>query len=123
MDAMTTEDRLLAQDDIDALLGEAGIEGNYETKGPHEKTRLEPLPKRPSIRFIKRSDDEVRFTISLLRNKAFLEREDNVKVIWNASGTIPMASGFNLNIQEREYVSLGILHEHHLVVRDLGLGQ
>ena len=119
---MTTDDKLLAQDDIDALLGEAGIEGNYETKDSQEKTRHVPPPKTPSIRFLKRSDDDVRLTISFLRNKAFLEREDNVKVIWNASGTIPMASGFNINIQDREYVSLGILHENHLVVKDLGLG-
>jgi hypothetical protein len=123
MDGMTTEDRLLAQDDIDALLGEAGIEGNYETKGPREKSRSESLPKTPSIRFLKGSDDDAKVTISLLRNKAFLERENDVKVIWNASGTIPMASGFNINIQDRAYVSLGVLHENHLVVKDLGLGQ
>jgi hypothetical protein len=123
MDGMTTEDRLLAQDDIDALLGEAGIEGNYETKGTREKSRLEPLPKTPLIRFLKGSDDDTRVTMSQLRNKAFLERENDVKVIWNAAGTIPMASGFNINIQDREYVSLGVLHENHLVVKDLGLGQ
>lgn len=121
MEGMTTDDKLLAQDDIDALLGEAGIEGNYETKGPQEVTRQAPRQKAQSIRFIKRSDDDVRFTMSVLRNKAFLEREDNVKVIWNASGTIPMASGFNINIQEREYVTLGILHENHLVVKDIGV--
>jgi hypothetical protein len=115
MEGMTTEDKLLAQDDIDALLGEAGIEGNYETKEttprPHHSTAT------PSVRFGKISNDDVMLTISLLRNKAFLERGDDVKVIWNASGTIPLASGFNLNIQEMEYVSLGVLHENHLVVR------
>jgi len=121
MEGMTTDDKLLAQDDIDALLGEAGIEGNYETKGHQESPRQAPRQKAQSIRFIKRSDDDVRFTMSVLRNKAFLEREDNVKVIWNASGTIPMASGFNINIQEREYVTLGILHENHLVVKDIGV--
>jgi hypothetical protein len=123
MEGMTTEDRLLAQDDIDALLGEAGIEGNYETNDPIEKTRKDTYTKTPSLKFGKRSDDDVRFTISILRNKAFLVREEDVKVIWNASGTIPMASGFNINIQEREYISLGVLHENHLVVRDIGSGQ
>jgi hypothetical protein len=115
MEGMTTEDKLLAQDDIDALLGEAGIEGNYETK---ELThRPHPSTTTPSVRSGKISNDDVRLTISLLRNKAFLERGDDVKVIWNASGTIPLASGFNLNIQEMEYISLGVLHENHLVVR------
>jgi len=116
MEGMTTEDKLLGQDDIDALLGEAGIEGNYETKdsdmgikAPHEKT--------PSIRFGKASDNDPRMIISFLRNRAYLERGDDVKVIWNASGTIPMATGFNINIQEMDYVSLGVLHQNHLVVR------
>jgi len=123
MEAMTTDDKLLAQDDIDALLGEAGIEGNYEAKVTTETPRNDASRNMPSLRFIKRSDDEARFTISLLRNKAFLAREADIKVIWNAIGTIPMASGFNINIQDRSYVSLGILHENHLVVRDIGMGQ
>ena len=123
MEGMTTEDRLLAQDDIDALLGEAGIEGRYETKEELQKSQPNVPKKTPSIRFTRISDDDVRLTISVLRNKAFLEREDNVKVIWNASGTIPMASGFSINIQDRDYVSLGVLHENHLVVKDMGSGQ
>jgi hypothetical protein len=116
MEGMTTEDKLLGQDDIDALLGEAGIEGNYETKDSDKglKTSHE---KSPTIRHGKATSDEARMTISILRNRAYLERGDDVKVIWNASGTIPMASGFNLNIEEMEYVSLGVLHENHLVVR------
>jgi hypothetical protein len=123
MEGMTTEDRLLAEDDIDALLGEAGIEGRYETKEELQKSQPNVPKKTPSIRFTRISDDDVRVTISILRNKAFLEREDDVKVIWNASGTIPMASGFSINIQDRDYVSLGVLHENHLVVKDIGSGQ
>ena len=120
MEAMTTDDKLLAQDDIDALLGEAGIEGNYETDETSTiKTPQEPK-ERPVIRFAKRSEDEVKSMIYFLRNKALLEREDNIKVIWNAAGTIPMASGFNINIQDMEYVSLGVLRENHLVVKDKG---
>ena len=124
MEGMTTEDRLLAQNDIDALLGEAGIEGNYETKGPLEKVSHDTNKKNyPSLRFVRRSEDDVRETMSILRNKAILEREDDIKVIWNALGTVPMASGFNINIQDREYVSLGVLHENHLVVKDKKSGQ
>jgi hypothetical protein len=123
MDGMTTDDRLLAQDDIDALLGEAGIEGKYETKEEPQKSPGNAPKKKPSVRFTRVSEEDVRFTMSILRNKAFLEREDDVKVIWNASGTIPMASGFSINIQDRDYVSLGVLHENHLVVKDIGSGQ
>jgi hypothetical protein len=118
MEGMTTEDKLLGQDDIDALLGEAGIEGNYETKDM-DKGFKAPHEKPPSIRFGKGTDNDSIMMISSLRNRAYLERGDDVKVIWNASGTIPMASGFNLNIQEIEYVSLGVLHQSHLVVRVL----
>lgn len=120
MDGMTTDDRLLAQNDIDALLGEAGIEGNYETKAPssHES----PPKNSPSIRFLKRTDEDAKSTISLLHDMAFIEREETVKVIWNALGTISMTSGFNINIQDREYISLGVLHKNHLIVKDLRLG-
>lgn len=116
MDGMTTEDKLLGQDDIDALLGEAGIEGNYEAKD-EVKGHKDTYTKTPSLKFGNRSDDDARLMISILRNRAYLERGDDVKVIWNASGTVPMASGFNINIQEMEYISLGVLHENHLVVR------
>ncbi len=114
---MTAGDKLLAQDDIDALLGEAGIEGNYESEEPIKK-KPEITPKVVSrIRFAKRSDAEVRETLFLLRSKAFLEREDDVKVIWNAQGTVPMVSGSLMKIQDSEYISLGVLYENHLVVK------
>ena len=120
MDGMTTDDKLLAQNDIDALLGEAGVEGNYEKKASEENAPYKPAPKNsPSIRFLKRTDDDAKSTISLLQHMAFIEREDTVKVIWNASGTIPMSSGFKINIQDREYISLGVLYKNHLIVKDL----
>jgi hypothetical protein len=123
MDPITTDDKLLAQDDIDALLGEAGIEGNYETTSETPKTRLPAPGRTSSLRFVKGSDDDAKIALSILRNRAFLAREEDVKVIWNALGTIPMASGFNINIQDREYISLGVLHENHLVVKDKGMTQ
>lgn len=120
MESMTTDDKLLAQDDIDALLGEAGIEGNYEA---NETSIIKPqqgTKNKPVIRFTKRSDDEVLGLIHFLKNKALLQREEDVKVIWNALGSIPMASGLDIKIQEMEYVSLGVLRESHLVVKDKG---
>ena len=117
MEGMTTNDKLLAQDDIDALLGEAGIEGSYDSEEPEKQNLPTALKKKPVIRFAKRSDDEVKFAFSLLQSKAFLEREDDVKVIWNAQGNIPMVSGLNMKIQDIEYVTLGTLHDSHLVVK------
>jgi len=117
MEGMTTNDKLLPQDDIDALLGEAGVEESYNSEEREKPNLPTALKKKPVIRFAKRSDDEVKFAFSLLRNKAFLEREDDVKVIWNAQGNIPMVTGLNMKIQDIEYVTLGILHDSHLVVK------
>ena len=113
---MTTDDKLLAQDDIDALLGEAGLEGGYDTK-----KEVAAAPKRQInnsiIKNTNVTDDEVHETMSVLLAKALLERDDDVKVIWNAGGTIPMAAGFSMNIQNMEFESLGVLKENHLVVK------
>jgi len=116
MEGMTTGDKLLAQDDIDALLGQAGLEGSYNSD-----KKAEPSPKAPVnksvVRFSNVTEDEVHDTISILLSKALLDRDEDVKIIWNAMGTIPMATGFNKAIQDIEYESLGVLKEHHLVVK------
>lgn len=117
MEGMTTDDRLLGQDDIDALLGEAGIEGDYEGIEPGKKQSVKPHAEKPAIRNSRITDEEVFATMSLLRNKAWLERGDDIKVIWNASGTIPMATGFIMSIQDQGYISLGVLRDNHLVVK------
>ena len=113
---MTTDDKLLAQDDIDALLGEAGLEGSYDSV-QEDKTASKRPVNTSIVKFSSVSDDEVHETISVLLSKALLERDDDVKVIWNAGGTIPMATGFSMNIQNMEFESLGVLKEHHLVVK------
>ena len=119
-DGTTTNDKLLAQDDIDALLGQAGLEGNYTSENPG-KQEASLLPKKKSvIKFVKRSDNEVKDLMSMLRNKAFLERESDVNVIWNAQGNVPMVSGSHMKIQDLEYVTLGVLYENHLVVQYKG---
>lgn len=118
MEGMTTDDKLLAQDDIDALLGEAGLEGGYNSG---KETAEAAAPKGPVnksiVRYTNVTDNEVHETMSLLLAKALLERDEDVKVIWNAVGTIPMAAGFNMRIQETEFESLGVLKENHLVVK------
>ena len=114
---MTTNDKLLAQDDIDALLGEAGIEGSYASETPEKKELTLTSKKKAIIRFAKKSDNEVKDLMLLLQNSTLLEREDDVKVIWNAQGTLPMVTGSTMKIQDAEYVSLGVLHDNHLVVK------
>lgn len=113
---MTTDDKLLAQDDIDALLGEAGLEGGYDSV-KEEKAAPKHTVKKSAVRYSNITDDEAHETMSLLFAKALLERDNDVKVIWNASGTVPMATGLSMNIQNMEFESLGVLKENHLVVR------
>lgn len=117
MEGMTTDDKLLGQDDIDALLGEAGIEGSYDSSSEKNNESTKAPEKKSLIKFSKITDNEVLDTLTFLRSKAFLERDKDVKVIWNANGTIPMGAGFSMNIQDTEYVSLGVLKESHLVVK------
>ncbi|MDB9823202.1 hypothetical protein OAC89_05840 [Deltaproteobacteria bacterium] len=117
MEETTTEDRLSAEEDNDSIPDEQGREGGTQSEeatkaGPPQKSKRETV-----IRFAKRSDDEVMATISLLRNKAFFKREGDVKVIWNALGTISMTSDLSLNIEDTEYVSLGVFRESHMIVK------
>ena len=116
MEGMTTDDKLLAQDDIDALLGEAGLEGGYESVKEIGATTKRSVNK-SVVKFSNVTDDEAYETMSVLFTKALLERDDDVKVIWNAGGTIPMAAGFSMSIQNMEFESLGVLKENHLVVK------
>ncbi|MBN1850525.1 MAG: hypothetical protein JW932_18295 [Deltaproteobacteria bacterium] len=116
MKNMTTDGKLLAQDDIDALLGEAGIEGNYESETKTKEVDR-GLDKKSKVRFSKRTNGEIQATMNQLYHLAFLEREEDVQVIWNALGTVPLASGLGMKIQGVEYISLGVLRERHLVVK------
>ena len=110
------DEQLLAQDDIDALLGEAGLDGGYDE---NKKEDLPPpLPsKQSSIKYAKISDKAVQDILYILHTKAYLEREDDVRIIWNASGTISMSAGMSMKIQDTDYTSLGVLFKSHLVVR------
>ena len=117
MEIMTTDKKLLEQDDIDALLGEAGLDGGYNSeKGEKFPSRVK---KNSPIRFTKKTLAEAREALEILFKKTFLERDDDIKVIWNASGNIPMVTGLELNIQGMGYVSLGILHQKHLMVKTI----
>jgi hypothetical protein len=107
-----SEKSILAQDDIDALLGEVGNDGDSES----QEGRIEQPPVTTFGTPKRVSDEEVQSLLDQLYRRAVMERERDVKIIWNASGVYPMTSGFNLRIQGRNYVSLGILNDTHLVV-------
>ena len=117
VEGMTTDAKLLAQDDIDTLLGEAGLEGSYDEE---RKKKQAPAPgkKASSVRFTKKTDLDVKGTMEQLYSRALLERDEDVKVIWNAAGTIPMLTGSNMKIHDSDYVTLGTLYENHLVVKN-----
>ncbi len=108
MKGKPTSDKLLAQDDIDALFGQAELEAGCESEEPASEPTEKP---------VKRSDEDLKAMLVQLYDKALFERDRDVKVIWNASGNCPMTSGFSINIQGIEYISLGVFHENHLVVR------
>ena len=107
---MADDSQILAQDDIDALFAQ---EGELEdTEDSFEK---------PLTSFENKSETDVvedaAALSSQLYHMAALKRDKNVKVIWNALGSLPMNSGFSMNIEGISYTSLGVLHDKHLVVR------
>ncbi|MBN2061591.1 MAG: hypothetical protein JW882_14360 [Deltaproteobacteria bacterium] len=115
MDIMTTDKKLLKQDDIDLLLNEAGLDGGYKP----EKTAKPPLrvKNHSPVSFTNMKLSDSREALEILFKNTSLERDDNIKVIWNASGNISMATGMELNIQGTGYVTLGIFHKNHLMVK------
>ena len=141
---MTTNDNLLGQDDIDSLLDqEEAIKQPDESEGDDLEALLdddgnvtEPEGlgqddlsalldqdgnvsesiEKPIIKPENKSDGEANDILTRLYNRAYLKRDEDVKIIWNASGVIPMNSGLSMEIEGIEYISLGVLHENHLVV-------
>ena len=122
MKRMTTEDKLLPQDDIDTLFGEGGLEGGY-CYSKEVETVARRSNKNTIVRFSSVTDDEVNETMSLLLSRALFKRDDNIKVIWNAGGTIPMGGGFSINIQDMDFESLGVLKKSHLVVKQKSIAK
>ncbi|MBW1721965.1 MAG: hypothetical protein JRH13_08860 [Deltaproteobacteria bacterium] len=114
MESMTTKEKILSQDDVDAILAQSGIEGDYESKPEAE----EPSQVDKKVFTTKgRSDEEVRTLSYQLFNKAFLERgEEEVSVIWNAAFVMPMETGLNIKIGGKDYITIGTLNEKHLIV-------
>ena len=109
MDGMTTKAKMLSQDDIDSILTQDG-----DTHEGEEENRPGLQNRPPPASTI--SDEAFQGILEELQNRASLDREPGVTVIWNAQGTFPMASGIKMNINGVDYVSLGVLFDQHLVL-------
>lgn len=110
---MVTNDEILSQDDVDALLEGAGSE---EEAPSQEATPAEESERKIVTASCRRSASEAMNILASLCRKAMVQRDRDVRVIWNAHGLFPMTSGYNMEIQGRTYVSLGSLGNSHLVV-------
>jgi len=116
MEDQNDDGGVLAQDDIDSLLGEAGMEGD-DGEGKNADTSV-PAKDDSVFSSVKMSNLNVRETMEALYSRAAHERNNDVTVIWNASGTLPMLKGYNMKIHDTDYVSIGTLYENHLVVKN-----
>lgn len=112
MDGMVTKGKLLSQCDVDDILAQSGLEGDYDSKDSGDT----PPEEKRVLKNKRRSQEEVETLSFQLYNKAFLEREEGVSIIWNAAGAMPMDSGLNIKIQGKGYIVLGVLQEKHLIV-------
>ncbi len=112
MESMTTNENLLSQDDVDAILSQSGLEGSYAEKDDTPS----PSPEKKAVATKPRTQEEARTLSYKLYDKAFLEREKGVSVIWNAAEIMPMESGLNIKIQGKDYLTLGVLNERHIII-------
>ena len=110
---MTTNAKLLSQDDVDAILTQSGLEGSYDQ---NDEENPHPEKEKKSVPTQKRSRAEAKAISYHLYNKAFLEREEGVSVIWNAAAVMPMEAGLNVKILGKDYLTLGVLNQRHLIV-------
>lgn len=116
MEGMTTDGKLLGQDDIDALLNEAGLEGDYSDDGNDKEEEVQTVAPPPALKVKRISDNAARNILEGLFQQAFLQRENGIKVIWNASKAFPMSPGVDMKIEGVGYKSLGVLFNNHLIV-------
>ena len=111
---MVTNDEILSQDDVDALLAGAGSGGDEPEA---EAAAPEQGPERKLVTAnVRRSEAEARDILARLCRSAFVPRDKGVRIIWNAGGLFPLTAGYNMEIQGRRYVSLGPFGRTHLVI-------
>ncbi|MGD8386639.1 MAG: hypothetical protein PVG49_05835 [Desulfobacteraceae bacterium] len=110
---MVTNDEILSQEDVDALLEGAG---SGEEKPDQAAAPAEESDRKIVTASCGRSASEARNILADLCKKAMVQRDRDVRVIWNAHGLFPLTPGYNMEIQGKTYVSLGSLSNSHLVV-------
>lgn len=114
---MVSNDDILSQDDVDALLAGAGSDEEPEGKAAASGPLTKEGPERKMVMAnVKRSDAEAKSILERLCRSAFVPRDEGVRIIWNAHGLFPLASGYDMEIQGRRYVSLGPFGDAHLVI-------
>jgi hypothetical protein len=111
---MVTNDEILSQDDVDALLAGAASGGDEPAAEPAASVQ-EPERKLVTAQ-VKRSEAEAREILTRLCRSAFVPRDRGVRIIWNAGDLFPLTPGYNMEIQGRKYVSLGPFGQAHLVI-------
>lgn len=111
-------EQILSQEDVDALLAGGGdTEQEGESNLSQEaQSSFGEEDKKVVTAAAGRSEFEVKKLLSSLCRKAHVQRDSGVKVIWNALGLFPLTPGYNMQIQGRNYVTLGCLSNAHLVV-------
>jgi len=112
---MVAGNDILSQEDVDALLegadAGAGSDGAPVSAAPEESHE-----KRSVTASGGRTDAEARELLSGLCRRAMIQRDRGVRVIWNAVGLFPLTPGYDMEIQGRNYITLGVLSNAHLVV-------
>ena len=100
---------------MDTILAQAGLEGSYDSEGRAAGTG----DRRRKSALKRRTDEEVKAITESLFNRAFLERDEGVAVIWNAAGVMPLETGLGIRFKDKDCISLGVLHRRHLVIANV----
>ena len=116
MEGVTAESKNPGKEDMETLEDHSEPEGGDE-EVPATESQDEPgsasetAPARAPL-----SDAEVQALSGDLYSKAIFKREDGACVIWNASGTLSLGLGFRMKIEGKDYETLGVIHDKHLVM-------
>ena len=89
--------------------------GGGDAPEEFEESELEKTPP-PIIDPIQRTEEDVENTMAQVYARAILKREEGVRVIWNVLGILPLVSGINIQIEGKDFLSLGVLQGKHLIV-------
>jgi len=99
---------------VDALL--AGADMGDDSPDEAVEASQQESDRKSVTASLGRSESEAHAILASLCRKAVVERDEGVRIIWNALDLFPLSSGYNMEIQGRRYVSLESIGNSHLVV-------